>query len=472
MPRRMSHCRIRHTGHGVPDSGKYTAPLMQPDTVFKAYDIRGRTDNGELDAELYRRVGAAVVTLLETDRLAIGRDCRPSSEPFAAAMAEGAMSHGADVIDLGEVPTDAVYFFSGANRVAGAIITASHNPPEYNGIKLCRPGALPIGTGTGLEEIKKLVTDGIPEMLGRQGIIESVDMVDAYVDHLFSIVTPDSIGPLRVAVDGGNGMAGVAIHRVFDRIPASLDGLYLDPDGSFPNHPADPLNPENLVDLQRFMKTGDYDLGVAFDGDADRAFFLDDRAEPLGGSAVTSLIARQILTNNPGATVVHNLITSKAVPEIVREAGGVPLRTRVGHSFIKKVMAETGAVFGGEHSAHYYFRDNFGADSGMLAMLHLLAILSAGDEPLSAVRKEVERYSASGEINFKVGDTTAAMNKVGSRLEGASVDHLDGLTADFGHEWFNLRPSNTEPLLRLNVEAADEARVAALVRYVRDILEN
>jgi phosphomannomutase len=267
-------------------------------------------------------------------------------------------------------------------------------------------------------------------------------------------------------------MAGVAIHQVFDRIEATLEGLYLEPDGSFPNHPADPLVPENLEDLEQLMSAGEYDLGVAFDGDADRAFFLDDMTQPLSGSTVTSLVARRILRDSPGEPVVHNLITSKAVPEIVTEFGGKPVRTRVGHSFIKQVMAETGAIFGGEHSGHYYFRDNFGADSGMLAMLFLLEILSEDDRPLSEIRRDVERYAASGEINFTVDDQAAAMDAVADAFPDAAVDRLDGLTVDLGDRWFNLRPSNTEPLLRLNAEAPNGEAVAGLVEQVSRVVES
>jgi phosphomannomutase len=275
-----------------------------------------------------------------------------------------------------------------------------------------------------------------------------------------------------VAADGGNGMAGVAIHQVFDRIAASLTGLYLEPDGTFPNHPADPLVPENLEDLEQLMASDAFDLGVAFDGDADRAFFLDDRSQPLSGSTVTSLIARKLLAENPGAAVVHNLITSKAVPEIIIENGGRPVRTRVGHSFIKQVMAETGAVFGGEHSGHYYFRENFRADSGMLAMLYLLQIVSEDGRPLSEIRADVERYASSGELNFTVADQQATMDRVAAAFPDATIDYLDGLTVDLGDRWFNLRPSNTEPLLRLNVEAPDADGVAALVEEVRAIVES
>ncbi|MFO7299676.1 MAG: phosphomannomutase/phosphoglucomutase [Actinomycetes bacterium] len=445
---------------------------MRPDLVFKAYDIRGRTDNGDLDPELCELVGSALVDLLGADRIAVGRDVRTSSGPLFEGLARGITTAGADVIDLGEVPTDAIYYFSGSRGVPGAMITASHNPPVYNGIKLCRAGAAPIGVDTGLADIQARVQAGERKVAATPGRIERVDAVSGYVDHLFSIVDPSEIRPLRVAVDGGNGMAGVALEKVFERIPARLTGLYLEPDGTFPNHPADPLVPENLADLEKLMGEGEFDLGVAFDGDADRAFFLDDTGRPLSGSTVTSLLARRLLAGRPGEKVVHNLITSKAVPEIVRECGGEPVRTRVGHSFIKAVMAETNAIFGGEHSAHYYFRDNYRADSGMLAMLHLMAILSAREEPLSVIRTEVERYAASGEINFEVSDPQEAIRKVEEAMAGeAAIDRLDGLTVDFGAEWFNLRPSNTEPLLRLNVEAPDPERVEALVERVRSILE-
>ncbi len=445
--------------------------LVDADTVFKAYDIRGRADTGELDEELYRRIGTALVGRLEADTVAVGRDCRDSSPRFFAALSDGIRSAGGDVIDLGEVPTDAVYFYSGAENVHGAIITASHNPPAYNGLKLCRPGAAPIGMQTGLADIKEAVLSGLETEVSERGELRSASIVDDYVAHLFKIVPPDSIGSLRIAADGGNGMAGVAINQVFEKIPATLQGLYLEPDGTFPNHPADPLVPENLADLEELTRTGDFDLGVAFDGDADRAFFLDDTAAPLSGSTVTSLVARRILADNPGASVVHNLITSKAVPEIVTESGGTPVRTRVGHSFIKQVMAETGAVFGGEHSGHYYFKDNYRADSGMLAMLFLLQVVSADGRPLSEIRRDVERYAASGEINFTVQDQDAVIEEVANRFPDAQIDRLDGLTIDLGSGWFNLRPSNTEPLLRLNAEAPDDEEVAALVERVRQILE-
>ena len=448
------------------------ATSVEPNRVFKAYDVRGRADNGELDAELFRRIGQALVTQLGAERVAIGRDCRSSSPELASALTEGVLSAGADVIDLGQVPTDAVYYYSGAHEVHGAVVTASHNPSQYNGLKLCRPGAAPVGEDSGLAEIKSAVIANDPHVRASGGEVSTVDVVGDYVEHLFSIVPTESITTLRVAVDGGNGMAGVAIDQVFDRIAASLQGLYLEPDGSFPNHPADPLIPENLEDLQGLMAERDFDLGVAFDGDADRAFFLDDLGTPLSGSTVTSLVARRILADNPGGAVVHNLITSKAVPEIVAECGGAPVRSRVGHSYIKQVMAETGAVFGGEHSGHYYFKDNFRADSGMLAMLFLLRIVSEDGRSLSQIRADVERYSASGEINFTVVDAATAMAAVAAGFPRADTDLLDGLTIDLGDSWFNLRPSNTEPLLRLNAEAPDPESVRGLVDRIKRIVES
>ena len=440
------------------------------DTVFKAYDIRGRTDLGELDEDLAKGVGAGFARLVGGPAIAVGRDCRASSPGLAAAFFEGVRSQGVDVIDLGEVATDTIYYVSGSQSVPGAVITASHNPPEYNGIKLCRAGAAPVGSDSGLEEIKEMILAGIPDGPGG-GDVRSFDAIGGYVDHLLSVVEPSKIAALRVAVDGGNGMAGVVVDKVFDRIAAGLTGLYLEPDGTFPNHPADPINPDNLVDLIALIKEGDFDLGVAFDGDADRAFFIDELGEPVSGSTTTALVARWFLARNPGATIVHNLITSRAVPETIRAHGGIPIRTRVGHSFIKKIMADTGAVFGGEHSGHYYFAANYRADSGMLAMLVLLQVLSESGQKLSALRQEVEPYSASGEVNLRVEDRDDAIERAAEAFEDAETDRLDGLTVSWPDRWFNLRPSNTEPLVRLNVEGPDPAAVAALVARVRKIVE-
>jgi phosphomannomutase len=444
---------------------------MSLDSVFKAYDIRGRTDNGELTSDLFRLVGAAFVDLADADQIAVGRDCRESSEALYSALVEGITGAGADVVDLGQVPTDLVYFYSGLHAVPGAMITASHNPPEYNGLKLCRAGAAPVGAESGLGEIKKAMMGGRGPVESPMGSVHEVDAIDEYVDHLLDIVDPSAIGPLHVAVDGGNGMAGVTVERVFARLEATLDGLYLEPDGSFPNHPADPIQPENLRDLISMVAEGGHDLGVAFDGDADRAFFIDDNAQAVSGSTVTALIARWMLARSPGASIIHNLITSRAVPETVMTAGGTPIRTRVGHSFIKQVMAESGAVFGGEHSGHYYFADNYRADSGMLAMLILLRVVSEAGVPLSDLRQDVEPYRSSGELNFVVEDPGAAMARIEARFPKAAIDHLDGLSMDLGDVWFNLRPSNTEPLLRLNVESGDERTLKETVAVIESTLE-
>ncbi len=438
--------------------------------IFKAYDIRGRTDTGELDEDAARRIGAAFAHFAGAGQIAVGYDCRLSTPAIAGAFMAGAASQGVDVLDIGQVATDTVYYVSGKRSVPGAMITASHNPPEWNGIKLCREGAAPVGADTGLDVILGDAIAGLPE-IDPPGTISPFDPLPGYIEHLFGIVDPDRIGSLTVAVDGGNGMAGVVLPSVFDRIPAHLSGLYLEPDGTFPNHPADPLKPENLRDLLDLMDRDRPDLGVAFDGDADRAFFVDDQLVPLSGSTTTAIIAAWFLRREPGATIVHNLITSRAVPESVRAAGGTPFRTRVGHSFIKQVMAETGAAFGGEHSGHYYFRDNYRADSGMLAMLVLLQVISEDGRPLSEVRREFEPYAASGEINLHVGDQSKALEEVADRFGDAEQDRTDGLTVEFEDRWFNLRPSNTEPVLRLNVEASDRETLKQLVDQVRSIVE-
>lgn len=440
------------------------------DRIFKAYDIRGRTDIGELTAETARDIGAAFAVFAAAPQVAVGRDCRLSSPQLADAFIGGLTAQGVDVLDLGEVATDVVYYVSGSRNVPGAMVTASHNPPNYNGIKLCREAAAPVGADSGLDEVRRLA-DRALEPAAVPGTVEQFDPVAGYVEHLMSIVDAERIGRLRVAVDGGNGMAGVVLPTVFDRIPAELLGLYLQPDGTFPNHPADPLRPENLADLLQLMQRESPDLGVAFDGDADRAFFVDDRLEPVPGSTTTALIARWYLEKEPGATIVHNLITSKAVPEVVRAAGGTPVRTRVGHSFIKEIMADTGAAFGGEHSGHYYFRANYRADSGMLAMLVLLQVISEAGRPLSELRTAVEPYASSGEVNLEVTDQQAAMERVAAGFSDGAADRLDGLTIEWDDRWFNLRPSNTEPVLRLNVEAADRVAVEDLVSRVTELVE-
>jgi phosphomannomutase len=442
---------------------------MNPDAVFKAYDIRGRTDTGDIDSELYHRIGASLVGLFDLERFAVGRDCRESSGALSDALIDGLVVAGAHVVDLGEIPTDVLYYYSGSHQIGGAVVTASHNPAEYNGLKICRPGAVPVGEDTGLAELKRAVIDFLPPVADHGSVIE-FDPIPGYLDHLLSVVDPQTIGPLRVAVDGGNGMAGVVVTRVFDSLPAELEGLYLEPDGTFPNHPADPLQAENLVDLISTVTSGDFDLGVAFDGDADRAFFLDETGDPISGSTITALVARAILAKKPGASIVHNLITSRSVAEIVSESGGTPVRTRVGHSFIKKVMADTDAAFGGEHSGHYYFADNYRADSGMLATLFVLQVLTESGRKMSELRSDVERYPASGELNFEVVDQEAAMERIAAQFAGSDLDRLDGLSVDAGDYWFNVRASNTEPLLRLNVEGTSEAAVDSAVAEIGAII--
>jgi phosphomannomutase len=437
--------------------------------IFKAYDVRGLVPD-QLDPEGARRIGVGFAEFAGAPTIAVGRDCRVSSPDLAEALIEGISGRGVGVIDLGEVSTDMLYFASGAYDVPGVVVTASHNPPEWNGMKFCLSGAAPVGRETGLADIERIASD-VPDDRRTAGPVEQRDVRAAYVDHVFGIVDAAAFRPLRVAADGGNGMAGVVLSEVFDRIPAELLGLYLEPDGTFPNHPADPLRPENLADLLALMEVEKPDLGVAFDGDADRAFFIDDLGVPLPGSTTTAIIADWFLDREPGATVVHNLICSKAVPERITAAGGKPVRTRVGHSYIKQVMKETGAVFGGEHSGHYYFRDNYRADSGILAMLVLMQVLSEDGRPLSQLRADYEPYAGSGEINFDVADQEAATAAVAASFPDATIDHLDGLTVDLGDRWFNVRPSNTEPKLRLNAEAPDREAVDELVAQVGAVIQ-
>ena len=436
------------------------------DAIFKAYDVRGVYPD-EIDEVLARRVGNACVGFTGAARVLVGRDARPSSEPLVAAFIEGATRAGADVVDLGLVSTDLMYFASGSLDAPGAMFTASHNPAKYNGIKLCRAGAAPVGEETGLLQIKAAVADGLEERAEEPGRAERRDMLAQFVAHVRSFVDVGALAPLRVVTDTANGVGGLVVPAVLSGLPFELETLYAELDGTFPNHPADPIQVENLADLRKAVVEHSADVGLAFDGDADRVFLVDDRAEPLSGSTTTAILAKGILERHPGESVVHNLICSKAVPEIIRESGGTPIRTRVGHSFIKQVMAETGAVFGGEHSAHYYFRDNFRADSGIIAALMVLEQLSLAGIPLSELRRPFERYAASGEINRRVDDPAAVIDKIAAHYGDAEQDRLDGLTVDFGDWWFNLRPSNTEPLLRLNLEAADRD---ACARHTDEVL--
>ena len=427
--------------------------------IFKAYDIRGIVPD-ELDETVAGAVGAAFARMTGAEAIVTVHDMRTSSAPLAEAFGAGAASQGADVLSAGLGSTDMLYYASGSLGVPGAMITASHNPAKYNGIKLCRAGARPVGAETGLVELRAMAEDGVPAAQGAPGTITARDLLSGYADHLKTLVDLSAIRPLTVAVDAGNGMAGHTVPKVFEGLPISLVPLYFELDGTFPNHEANPIDPKNLVDLQRAVVSSGADIGLAFDGDADRCFVVDERGEIVSPSVLTALIAVRELAREPGATIIHNLITSRAVPEIVSAHGGKPVRTRVGHSFIKAEMAATGAIFGGEHSGHFYFRDFWFADSGMLAGLHVLAALGSQDGPLSSLLSEYARYHASGEINSEVSDQRAATERVRAAFadrDGVTMDELDGLTVDSGTWWFNLRPSNTEPLLRLNVEAPDEA---------------
>jgi phosphomannomutase len=450
-------------------------PAATVHRVVKAYDVRGLVGE-ELDDSLATDLGAAFAKLMRAEgarQVVLGHDMRDSSPALAAAFATGVRGQGLDVVRIGLASTDQLYFAAGLLDCPGAMFTASHNPAAYNGIKLCRAGAKPVGADTGLKLISDDVIAGVVKYDGPPGTVTDRDVLADYGAYLRSLVDTSGLRPLRVAVDAGNGMAGHTAPAVLGPIDSiTLLPLYFELDGSFPNHEANPLDPANLVDLQAFVRESGADIGLAFDGDADRCFVVDERGLPVLPSTVTSLVAARELGREIGATVIHNVITSRAVPELVTERGGTPLRSRVGHSYIKAMMADTGAIFGGEHSAHYYFRDFWGADSGMLAALHVLAALGEHQgppRPLSELTADYQRYESSGEINFKVADASycvdAVLKSFGGRIQ--SIDHLDGVTVDLGDgSWFNLRSSNTEPLLRLNVEGRSTEDVNAVVAAV------
>nr|WP_206442546.1 phosphomannomutase/phosphoglucomutase [Streptomyces boncukensis] len=437
--------------------------------LVKAYDVRGVVPD-QWDEALAELFGAAFVQVTGASAVVVGHDMRPSSPGLARAFGQGAAGQGADVTEIGLCSTDQLYFASGRLDLPGAMFTASHNPARYNGIKMCRAGAAPVGQDTGLSEIRALVEQwsaegGAPRADRQRGTLAQRDMLADYADYLRSLVDLTAIRPLKVVVDAGNGMGGHTVPTVFEGLPLELDALYFELDGTFPNHEANPLDPKNIVDLQHRVRETGADLGLAFDGDADRCFVVDEKGDPVAPSAITALVAARELAGSPGATVIHNLITSWSVPEVVRENGGTPVRTRVGHSFIKEEMARTGAIFGGEHSAHYYFRDFWNADTGMLAALHVLAALGEQDGTLSALVARYDRYASSGEINSTVDDQAgraAAVEAAYADRDDTELDRLDGLTVTGPDWWFNLRASNTEPLLRLNVEARDAGTVARI----------
>ncbi|MGW3031555.1 phosphomannomutase/phosphoglucomutase [Streptomyces sp. NPDC001178] len=437
--------------------------------IVKAYDVRGVVPD-QWDESLAELFGAAFVQVTGADAIVIGHDMRPSSPGLSRAFARGAAAQGVDVTEIGLCSTDQLYYASGALNLPGAMFTASHNPAQYNGIKLCRAGAAPVGQDTGLSRIRELAEQwsesGAPKPAGEPGTITSRDTLSDYAVHLRSLVDLTSIRPLKVVVDAGNGMGGHTVPTVFAGLPLTLVPMYFELDGTFPNHEANPLDPANLVDLQQRVREESADLGIAFDGDADRCFVVDEHGDPVSPSAITALVAARELARNGGkGVIIHNLITSWSVPEVVREHGGTPARTRVGHSFIKAEMAKSGAIFGGEHSAHYYFKDFWNADTGMLAALHVLAALGGQDGPLSALVAEYDRYVGSGEINSTVADQAerlAAIKAAYGAREDITLDELDGLTVTSTDWWFNVRPSNTEPLLRLNAEARDDATMTKI----------
>ncbi|MFI6506844.1 phosphomannomutase/phosphoglucomutase [Streptosporangium sp. NPDC050855] len=435
--------------------------------IFKAYDVRGVVPD-EFDEATAEAVGAAFAEVTNARTAVVAHDMRASSVPLTAAFVRGVVSRGADVINAGLGSTDMLYYASGSLGLPGVMFTASHNPARYNGMKMCRAGAVPIGGATGLVEIRDRAAEILASgSLGGPGggTVSERDLLAGYAEYLRTLVDLSGIRPLRVVVDAGNGMGGHTVPTVLAGLPVELTALYFELDGTFPNHEANPIEPDNLRDLQKAVLDVGADLGLAFDGDADRCWVVDERGESVSPSTITALVAVRELGRHPGAAIIHNLITSRGVPEIVAEHGGRAIRTRVGHSFIKAEMARTGAVFGGEHSAHYYFRDFWFADSGMLAALHVLAALGEQERPLSQVLAEYSRYAASGEINSTVADQAAATERVRAAFasrDGVAFDELDGMTVSGPGWWFNLRPSNTEPLLRLNAEAADETQMAAI----------
>jgi phosphomannomutase len=445
------------------------------DQIVKAYDIRGTVPD-QLNVDVAHALGVGFALHVRqssnAEQVVIARDMRPSGPQFVEAFSRALLDQGLDVIDLGLGSTDMMYYASGIFDAPGAMFTASHNPAGYNGVKLCMAGARPVGVDTGLLDVKRVaaeVLDGTsPKSAERAGQRFERNVLDDFAEHVLTFVDLADIGPMKVVADTANGMGGLVVPAVFERLAdVELEVMYPELDGTFPNHPADPLQPANQRDLRARVVSGGFDIGLAFDGDADRVFVVDERGEGMSGSTTTALLAVAALRQHPGASILHNLICSRAVPEVIREHGGRPIRTKVGHSYIKQIMADSGAVFGGEHSAHYYFARNYNADSGLIASLVVMAEVGHSKLPLSQVRVPYERYSASGEINTEVDDALAVIERVSSEYAGHDQDRLDGLTVDCGDWWFNLRPSNTEPLLRLNLEAADRAscdeRVASLL---------
>ena len=432
--------------------------------VFKAYDVRGLTPE-ELDVPMAKSLGAAFANFTNADAVVVGRDMRTSGEALLAAFSEGVVSQGVDVRDIGLASTDLLYFASGYLEAPGVMLTASHNPASYNGMKFCQSRARAIGLDTGLTEIRQLAEQPA-KVTNRPGKVRKVDLLDNFVEHVHSFIDVNSLRSLKIVVDTANGMGGLVVPAAFKDLPFEYEILYEELDGTFPNHPADPLQAENLVDLQRRVIESGADVGLAFDGDADRVFLVDENANLVSGSITTALVASAILESHGPGPILHNLICSRSTVEVIEAAGGDAIRTRVGHSYIKEVMAETGAMFGGEHSGHYYFARNYGADSGLIAALIVLERLSANQGSLSSLVAPLQRYASSGEVNVEVINTSDAIETVSDFFSDQQQDRLDGLTVDCGEWWFNLRPSNTEPLLRLNVEGPDDGHVAHRVEQI------
>ena len=438
--------------------------------IFKAYDVRGVYPQ-ELNPEIAYKIGRALVVYLKAKQVVVGRDMRISSPALASAIIDGILDQGADVCDIGLVSTDSLYFAVGKSGYdAGVMVTASHNPPEYNGFKLCRQEARPLSMDQGIGEIRDLVLrDQFPDPPS-PGTVHSKEILNDFADHVLSMIDTKSVRPLKVVVDAGNGMAGKVVPAVFGRLPLQVVPLYFELDGRFPNHLANPLEPENVVDLRHAVLEHKADLGIAFDGDADRMFILDENGQFVGGDMITALVSKSLLRKHPGASIVYNLICSRAVPETIEREGGKPIRSRVGHSFIKAKMREHDAIFGGEHSGHFYFRDNWYADSGIIAALTVIELLSQEGVTMSEALKPLDTYFRSGEINSEVADQQTVLRRLESRFSDGELDYLDGLTVSYPDWWFNVRPSNTQPLLRLNVEANDPALLEEKTQAVLSVI--
>lgn len=450
-------------------AGYYSAMKINSE-IFKAYDIRG-VYPGDLDEAAAHAIGLGVANVLRAKNAVVGRDMRLSSPALAKAVIAGLIDGGADVTDIGLISTDGLYFAVGKfDFDCGVMVTASHNPARYNGMKVCERQAIPLSGDGKLSEVRRLIENDKLLKAARPGRVTERNIIEEYVEHALSFVDIGKIRPLKVAVDAGNGMAGMIMPEVFKQLRCKLTPLYFELDGSFPNHPASPIEPENVADLKKKIREIGADLGAAFDGDADRVFLLDENGRTLGGDMVTALVAKALLSKYPGETIIYNLICSKAVPELVTKMGGKPVRTRVGHALIKPIMREHNAIFGGEHSGHFYFRDNWFADSGLIAFMVCLELISEANAPLSEQVASFDHYIRSGEINSEVTDNMAKLHEVERVFSDGKIDKVDGLTIDYGDWWFNLRPSNTEPLLRLNVEARDEALLKQVTEKVLGVI--